>query len=114
MLQAADGAERNASRLRPVFEALAAARNMTVCSGPVHELSPPNMTLDWLRRLRSRIRGKLILMGIVTGEDAALALREGVEAVLEIYAKELQAIMRQAGTRNVTDIGPRAVLHRGI
>jgi 4-hydroxymandelate oxidase len=157
----------------------------------VHELSPPNMTLQWLRRLRGRVRGKLILKGIVTGEDAALGLQEGVdgiiisnhggrneetlratidcvsevvdavkrkvpvfvdggirrgtdifkalalgatavgigrpqgwglaafgqegvEAVVDIYARELQAIMRQAGTPNVADIGPRAVLHRRI
>ena len=155
----------------------------------VHELSPPNLTLEWLRRLRERVRGKLIVKGIVTGEDAALAVREGidgiivsnhggrneetlratidcvpevaaavkrkvpvfvdggirrgtdvfkalalgatavgigrpqgwglaafgqegVEAVLDIYARELQAIMRQAGTPTLAAIGSQAVLHR--
>ena len=157
----------------------------------VHELSPPNMTLQWVRRLRDRVRGKLMVKGIVTGEDAALALeqgvdgiivsnhggrneetlraaidcvpevvaavkrkvpvfvdggirrgtdifkalalgatavgigrpqgwglaafgQEGVEAVLDIYARELQAIMRQAGTPKLADIGSQAVLHRRI
>jgi 4-hydroxymandelate oxidase len=155
----------------------------------VHELSPPNLTLQWLRRLRTRVRGKLIVKGIVTGEDAALAVQEGidgivvsnhggrneetlratidcvpeivaavkrkvpvfvdggirrgtdvfkalalgatavgigrpqgwglaafgeegVEAVLDIYARELQAIMRQAGTPTLGAIGSHAVLHR--
>jgi isopentenyl diphosphate isomerase/L-lactate dehydrogenase-like FMN-dependent dehydrogenase len=149
------------------------------------------MDLQWLRRLRDRVRGKLIVKGIVTGEDAALALQqgidgiiisnhggrneetlrasidcvpevvaavkrkvpvfvdggirrgtdifkalalgatavgigrpqgwglaafgqEGVEAVIDIYARELQAIMRQAGTPKVAEIGPDAVLHRRI
>lgn len=155
----------------------------------VHELSPPNMTLQWLRRLRDRVRVKLMVKGIVTGEDAALALQqgvdgiiisnhggrneetlratidcvpevvaavkrkvpvfvdggirrgtdifkalalgatavgigrpqgwglaafgqEGVEAVVDIYARELQAIMRQAGTPRLADIESHAVLHR--
>jgi (S)-2-hydroxy-acid oxidase len=155
----------------------------------VHELSPPNMTLQWLRRLRDRVRGKLIVKGVVTAEDALLALQqgvdgiiisnhggrneetlrasidcvaevvaavkhkvpvfvdggirrgtdifkalalgatavgigrpqgwglaafgqEGVEAVLDIYARELQAIMRQAGTPQIADIQSQAVLHR--
>jgi isopentenyl diphosphate isomerase/L-lactate dehydrogenase-like FMN-dependent dehydrogenase len=167
----------------PLFSGLDVAR--------VRELSPPNMDLQWLRRLRDRVRGKLIVKGIVTGEDAALALQqgidgiiisnhggrneetsratidcvpevvaavkrkvpvfvdggirrgtdifkalalgatavgigrpqgwglaafgqEGVEAVIDIYARELQAIMRQAGTPRVADIGPGAVLHRRI
>lgn len=155
----------------------------------VHELTPPNMTLPWLRRLRDRVRGKLMVKGIVTGEDASLALeqgvdaiiisnhggrneetlratidcvpevvaavkrkvpvfvdggirrgtdifkalalgatavgigrpqgwglaafgQEGVEAVLDIYSRELQAIMRQAGTPKLADIESNAVLHR--
>jgi len=38
--------------------------------------------------------------------------QEGVEAVLDIYARELEAIMRQAGTPSIGAIGARAVLHR--
>lgn len=155
----------------------------------VHELEPPNLTLRWLEQLRERVRGRLIVKGIVTGEDAALAVekgidgivvsnhggrneetlrasidcvaeviaavkgkvpvfvdggirrgtdvfkalalgatavgigrpqgwglaafgQEGVEAVLDIFARELQAIMRQAGTSTLAAIDSRAILHR--
>ncbi|MGA8273024.1 MAG: alpha-hydroxy-acid oxidizing protein [Candidatus Sulfotelmatobacter sp.] len=39
--------------------------------------------------------------------------QEGIEALLDIYARELEAIMRQAGTPMVAEIGARAVVHRG-
>lgn len=39
--------------------------------------------------------------------------QEGVEAVLDIYARELEAIMRQAGTPTVASISARAVVRRG-
>jgi 4-hydroxymandelate oxidase len=153
-------------------------------------LAPPGLTLKWVDRLRGLVRGKLLIKGIVTGEDAqavvshgadgiivsnhggrneetlratidcvaevvtavkgrvpvlmdggarrgtdvfkALALgasgvgigrpqgwglaafgQEGVEAVLDIYSRELEAIMRQAGTPTIPAIGAQAVLHRG-
>ena len=158
----------------------------------VKGLAPPGLTLEWLDRLRGLVRGKLLIKGIVTEEDAqaavahgadgiivsnhggrneetqratidciaevvtagkgrvpvlmdggvrrgtdvfkalALALgasgvgigrpqgwglaafgQEGAEAVLDIYARELEAIMRQAGTPTLAAIGARAVLHRG-
>jgi len=156
----------------------------------VKGLAPPGLTLEWLDRLRGPVRGKLLIKGIVTEEDAqaavahgadgiivsnhgghneetqratidciaevvtavkgrvpvlmdggvrrgtdvfkALALgasgvgigrpqgwglaafgQEGAEAVLDIYARELEAIMRQAGTPTLAAIGARAVLHRG-
>jgi 4-hydroxymandelate oxidase len=156
----------------------------------VKGLVPPGLTLEWVDRLRGLVRGKLLLKGIVTGEDAQAALapgadgvivsnhggrneetlrattdcvaevvaavkgcvpvfmdggarrgtdvfkalalgasgvgigrpqgcglaafgQEGAEAVLDIYARELEAIMRQAGTPTIAAIGARAVLHRG-
>jgi 4-hydroxymandelate oxidase len=156
----------------------------------VKGLAPPGLTLEWVDRLRGLVRGKLLIKGIVTGEDAqaavahgadgiivsnhggrneetlratidcvaevvtavkgrvpvlmdggarrgtdvfkALALgasgvgigrpqgwglaafgQEGVEAVLDIYSRELQAIMRQVGTPTIAAIGARSVLHRG-
>ncbi len=156
----------------------------------VKGLAPPALTLAWVDRLRGLVRGKLLIKGIVTGEDAeaavthgadgvivsnhggrneetlratidcveevvaavkgrvpvfmdggarrgtdifkALALgasgvgigrpqgwglaafgQDGAEAVLDIYARELEAIMRQAGTPTIAAIGARAVLHRG-
>jgi isopentenyl diphosphate isomerase/L-lactate dehydrogenase-like FMN-dependent dehydrogenase len=156
----------------------------------VKGLAPPGLTLEWVDRLRGLVRGKLLIKGIVTAEDAqaavahgadgiivsnhggrneetqratidctaevvtavkgrvpvlmdggvrrgtdvfkALALgaagvgigrpqgwglaafgQEGAEAVLDIYVRELEAIMRQAGTPTLASIGARAVLHRG-
>ncbi len=156
----------------------------------VKGLAPPGLTLEWFDRLRGLVRGKLLIKGIVTGDDAqavvahgadgvivsnhggrneetlratidcvpevvaavkdrvpvfmdggarrgtdvfkALALgasgvgigrpqgwglaafgQEGAEAVLDIYARELEAIMRLAGTPTIAAIGARAVLHRG-
>jgi 4-hydroxymandelate oxidase len=156
----------------------------------VHDLAPPALTLEWLDRLRAVVRGKLLVKGVVTGEDAASAVshgadavivsnhggrneetlratidcvaevvvgvggrvpvmvdggirrgtdifkalalgasavgigrpqawglaaygQEGVEAVLDIYVRELGAIMRQAGTPTIAAIGSRSVLHRG-
>jgi 4-hydroxymandelate oxidase len=156
----------------------------------VKGLAPAGLTLEWVDRLRGLVRGKLLIKGIVTAEDAqaavahgadgvivsnhggrneetlratidcvaevvtavkgrvpvlmdggarrgtdvfkALALgaagvgigrpqgwglaafgQEGAEAVLDIYARELEAIMRQAGTPTIAAIGARALLHRG-
>jgi (S)-2-hydroxy-acid oxidase len=156
----------------------------------VKGLAPPGLTLDWVDRLRGLVRVKLLIKGIVTGEDAqaavahgadgiivsnhggrneetlratidcvgevvtavkgrvpvlmdggarrgtdvfkALALgasgvgigrpqgwglaafgQEGVEAVLDIFSRELEAIMRQVGTPTIAAIGARAILHRG-
>jgi 4-hydroxymandelate oxidase len=156
----------------------------------VKGLAPPGLTLEWVDRLRRLVRGKLLIKGIVTGEDAlaavahgvdgivvsnhggrneetlratidcvaevvtavksrvpvlmdggvrrgtdvfkALALgasgvgigrpqgwglaafgQEGVEAVLDIYSRELEAIMRQVGTPTIAAINARAILHRG-
>jgi (S)-2-hydroxy-acid oxidase len=48
----------------------------------VTTLSPPDLTLAWIDRLRSLVKCKLILKGIVTGEDAALAVAHGADAVI--------------------------------
>jgi 4-hydroxymandelate oxidase len=43
---------------------------------------PSNLTSDFLDRMRQVVKGKLIVKGIVTGEDAALCLRHGADAVV--------------------------------
>jgi (S)-2-hydroxy-acid oxidase len=42
----------------------------------------PGMTWDTVRRLKSATRMKLLLKGIVTSEDAALAVDHGVDALI--------------------------------
>jgi len=47
-----------------------------------HGLAPPNLTVVYLDRLRAQVQGKLIVKGIVTGEDAALAVKHGADGVV--------------------------------
>lgn len=166
-------------RRGPVFTGIDTAR--------VTALAPDDTTLEFFDRVRALVKGRLIVKGIVTGEDAALAVRhgadalivsnhrgrdeetlrasidclpevvaavrgrvpvfvdggvrrgtdvfkalalgatavgigrpqawglaafgqQGVEAVIDIYARELEAIMRQAGTVTSAQIGPSSVL----
>jgi (S)-2-hydroxy-acid oxidase len=48
----------------------------------VTRLRPTSVTLDYLDRLRRQVKGRLIIKGVVTGEDAALALQHGADAVI--------------------------------
>lgn len=48
----------------------------------VRELSPTNMTWDYLDRLRKLVTVKLLVKGIVTGNDAALAVEHGVDGIV--------------------------------
>ena len=48
----------------------------------VTAIAPSNMTPSYLDRLRSLVSGKLLVKGIVTGEDAALAIAHGVDGVI--------------------------------
>jgi (S)-2-hydroxy-acid oxidase len=45
-------------------------------------LAPPGITLAFLDRLRALVQGRLIVKGIVTGEDAALAVQHGADGVV--------------------------------
>ncbi len=167
-------------RRAPVFNGIDVAR--------VTGLAPADLTVVYLDRLRAQVKGKLIVKGIVTGEDAALAVahgadgivvsnhggrneetlrapidclaevvaavqgrvpvfvdggirrgtdvfkaialgatavgigrpqvwglaafgQPGVEAVIDIYARELAAIMRQAGTPTLESINGSTVVH---
>jgi len=44
--------------------------------------APPYITLEYLDRLRALVKAKLIVKGIVTGDDAALAVAHGVDGVI--------------------------------
>jgi len=43
---------------------------------------PSNLTMEFVDRLRQVVKGKLIIKGLVTGEDAALCMRHGADAVV--------------------------------
>jgi 4-hydroxymandelate oxidase len=42
----------------------------------------PNLTWDYVGRLRDRIRARLVLKGILAAEDARLAVEKGVDAII--------------------------------
>jgi isopentenyl diphosphate isomerase/L-lactate dehydrogenase-like FMN-dependent dehydrogenase len=42
----------------------------------------PNLTWDYVGRLRDSIRSRLVLKGILTAEDARLAVEKGVDAII--------------------------------
>jgi 4-hydroxymandelate oxidase len=58
----------------PMFEGLDVSR--------VTSLAPPDITPAYLDRLRALVSGKLLVKGIVTGEDAELAVAHGVDGVI--------------------------------
>jgi 4-hydroxymandelate oxidase len=61
-------------RRAPVFNGIDISR--------VTALAPPDLTVVYLDRLRAQVKGKLIVKGIVTGDDAALAVRHGADGVV--------------------------------
>jgi 4-hydroxymandelate oxidase len=48
----------------------------------VTALSPPALTAGFLDRLRDIVKGRLMVKGIVTGEDAAIAVAHGVDGIV--------------------------------
>ena len=48
----------------------------------VHALAPTDFGLGFIDRVRGIVKGRLILKGIVTGEDAALAVAHGADAIV--------------------------------
>ena len=64
----------NRFRRKPMFAGLDLSRVTT--------LNPGALTWDSIKRIRDMSRMKLILKGIVTREDAALAVRHGIDAVI--------------------------------
>ena len=45
-------------------------------------LAPPDLTVVFLDRLRKIVKGRMMVKGIVTGEDAALAVAHGADAII--------------------------------
>ncbi len=45
-------------------------------------LAPPDLTIAFVDRLRALVKGKLIVKGIVTVEDAALAIKHGADGIV--------------------------------
>jgi 4-hydroxymandelate oxidase len=58
---------------KPMFQGLALTRS---------ETRAPGLTWDFIRRLRDITKAKLLLKGIVTREDAALALAAGIDGLI--------------------------------
>jgi len=67
------GGPQNWMRL-PSFEKLDSSK--------VTNLAPPNMTWDFVDRLRNSTKMKFMIKGIVTREDAALAVKHGVDGLI--------------------------------
>ncbi len=61
-------------RRGPVFAGLDTSR--------VTMLAPPALTIEYLDRLREQVKGRLIIKGIVTAEDAALAVEHGADGIV--------------------------------
>jgi (S)-2-hydroxy-acid oxidase len=61
-------------RRAPIFAGLDVSR--------VHELSPTNISWEFLDRLRKVVSVKLLVKGIVTGEDAVLSVEHGVDGIV--------------------------------
>ena len=59
---------------RPVFAGLDVSH--------VTGLAPPALTTEFLDKLRAIVKGKLFIKGIVTGEDAAIALDHGADGII--------------------------------
>jgi len=45
-------------------------------------LAPPDLTVVFLDRLRKIVKGRMMVKGVVTGEDAALAVVHGADAII--------------------------------
>jgi 4-hydroxymandelate oxidase len=50
--------------------------------GGVPGTATPNMTWDFIKRLRDTVRTKLVLKGILASEDARLAVEHGIDAIV--------------------------------
>ena len=68
------GAFANEVKRKPMFDGLDVSH--------VTNLYGTGMTWDYVDRLRGVVKGKLVLKGIMTGEDASEALHHGVDGII--------------------------------
>lgn len=61
-------------RKAPMYAGLDMSRATTI--------TPPDITPAFLDRLRTLVKGKLLVKGIVTGEDASLAVAHGADGII--------------------------------
>jgi 4-hydroxymandelate oxidase len=61
-------------RSKPMFSGLDVSRVTT--------LAPLDLTVRFLDRLRAIVKGRMLVKGVVTGEDAALAIEHGVDGII--------------------------------
>jgi hypothetical protein len=66
-------------------------------------LAPPDLTIAFLDRLRALVKGRLIVKGIVTGEDAGIAVEHGADGI----------VVSNHGGRNDPLFWPRRALSSG-
>jgi isopentenyl diphosphate isomerase/L-lactate dehydrogenase-like FMN-dependent dehydrogenase len=48
----------------------------------VTSVAPPDLSEHFLDRLRALVKGRMIVKGVVTGGDAALAVEHGVDGII--------------------------------
>jgi (S)-2-hydroxy-acid oxidase len=48
----------------------------------VTAIAPPGVSPAYLARLRSIVKGKLLIKGVVTGEDAEIAVKQGADGIV--------------------------------
>jgi 4-hydroxymandelate oxidase len=61
-------------RTKPMFSGLDVSR--------VTALAPPDLSSGFLDRLRAIVKGRMLVKGVVTGEDAALAIEHGADGIV--------------------------------
>jgi (S)-2-hydroxy-acid oxidase len=61
-------------RTKPMFSGLDVSR--------VTALAPPDLSGGFLHRLRAIVKGRMLVKGVVTGEDAAFAIEHGADGII--------------------------------
>jgi (S)-2-hydroxy-acid oxidase len=69
-----DPQQRDSWKGKPLYEGLDLTR--------ATQIAPLNVDAAYLDRLRDAVKGKLLIKGIVTGEDAAFAVEHGADGVI--------------------------------